>query len=113
MIYKHMQGAIGEIKAQEYFIRNGYNVYLPVYGQDPFDLVVLRENIFSKVSVRSTAHKQLNAWMVNLRSKSSQAHFDNTSIDLLFVYIINEDRSILFNAKEIKNKRGISIPILC
>jgi len=112
MLAIHRLGLLGELKVQHYFVEQGYQVYSPLDLHDPYDLVVYREGIFSRVSVRTTASEQGDSWMVDIRSgHNSQNGFD-TTIDLLVIYVAKEDRVVVYNAKEITNKRGISIPKL-
>ena len=50
---KHMKGAASELKAQQWFLENGYQVFTPVVQQGIADFVVYKDDEFSKVQVKT------------------------------------------------------------
>ncbi len=50
---KHIKGAASELKAQLWFLENGYQVFLPAIQQSIADLVVYKDGVFSKVQVKT------------------------------------------------------------
>ena len=52
MDLKHSKGASNELKAQAWFIENGYQVFTPVIQQGVFDFVVYK-NKFESVQVKT------------------------------------------------------------
>lgn len=50
---KHLKGAASEMKAQIWFLENGYQVFLPSVQQGIADFIVYKDNEFSKVQVKT------------------------------------------------------------
>ena len=50
---KHLKGAASEMKAQIWFLENGYQVFLPSVQQGIADFVVYKDDEFSKVQVKT------------------------------------------------------------
>ena len=50
---KHIKGAASEIKAQLWFLENGYQVFLPAIQHGIADFVVYKDEEFSKVQVKT------------------------------------------------------------
>ena len=50
---KHMKGAASELKAQMWFLENGYQVFQPVVQQGIADFVAYKDDEFSKVQVKT------------------------------------------------------------
>ena len=48
-----MKGAASELKAQQWFLENGYQVFTPVVQQGIADFVVYKDDEFSKVQVKT------------------------------------------------------------
>jgi len=104
-------GILGEAKVLTYFVENGYNVYTPFDGHSPFDLVVYKDNVLQRVSVKSTQKRSYRRWSVSVGQKYRNTKdgivkhvctkFDNTSCDLVAIYIIPEDRIVIIDAKTI------------
>ena len=100
---KHLKGAASEMKAQIWFLENGYQVFLPSVQQGIADFVVYKDNEFSKVQVK-TAYTMdsgdYNYLLVRLgRSQATRAGtktrtYDPTEpddcFDILFVVYENQ-----------------------
>ena len=50
---KHLKGAASEMKAQIWFLENGYQVFLPSVQHSIADFVVYKDDEFSKVQVKT------------------------------------------------------------
>lgn len=50
---KHLKGAISELKAQTWFLQNGYQVFIPAVQQSIIDFVVYKNKEFKSVQVKS------------------------------------------------------------
>ena len=48
-----MKGAASELKAQQWFLENDYQVFTPVVQQGIADFVVYKDGVFSKVQVKT------------------------------------------------------------
>lgn len=113
------KGIVGEAKVLTYFIENGYQVFLPFDGHSEFDLVVYKDNVLYRVSVKSTQKRSHNRWICQIGQKYRNTKdgivthvnkkFDNITCDLLAIYIIPEDRIVIIDAKTIEAKMQYSI----
>jgi len=113
-------GVLGEAKVMTYFIENGYITFIPFGGYCPFDLIIYKEEKLYRVSVKSTYRKQAKKWRVNVSQNTTKLvdgkgiyyhkPFDSKTCDLLAVYIIPEDRVILFESNLIEGKTIVNIP---
>lgn len=106
------KGNLGEAKALHYFISNGYEVYLPFGTATKCDMVVIKDSISHRVSVKATTRKTKSGkYTVKIcQSKMNEDKpFDNKTSDFLFIYIIPEDRIILLESKNINKKTEITV----
>jgi len=107
------QGALGEAAVLKELIKQGYTIFTQFSGHSPFDLVAYKDSMLFRVSVKSTiVDEGYPSWRVNLYqgSHGKFTGFDKTSADILAVYIVPEDRVVLFDTNTITNIRSISIP---
>lgn len=108
----NLQGNIGEAKALQYFIKEGYEVYLPFGTASKYDMIVVKDNLAYRVSVKTTSRKAPSGkYLLKIEQGKlkSMKPFDKDSIDFLFAYVLPEDRYILLNAKSITKTRSITI----
>lgn len=112
----NLQGNIGEAKAISFFIEQGYNVYLPFGTASTNDMVIEKDNEIKRVSVKTTNSVAKSSsgkikYIVRIRQGklNKQIPFDNKASDILFVYILPEDRIVLFNSNEITAKFEITV----
>ena len=101
----NLKGNIGEAKALNYFISNGYEVYLPFGTATKCDLIVLKDNITYRVSVKTTSSLN-SSGSYNVRISQGKMKddtpLDKEASDILFVHIIPEDRNVVLQTKDIK-----------
>ena len=117
MYIRHKKGKIGELKAELYFIENDYEVYKPTNDNAEYDMLINKNGIISRVSVKYTANQAPSGnWKVALSSVSRRNNseviikrFDNTLVDLVVVYIAPEDRIVLVSADNIIAEREMTI----
>lgn len=50
---KHMKGAASELKAQQWFLENDYQVFTPIVQHGIADFIVYKDGVFSKVQVKT------------------------------------------------------------
>lgn len=109
----NLKGNIGEAKALWYFVKEGYEVYLPFGTASKCDMIVSKDNKTFRVSVKTTSRKSKSGknYLVKIKQGklNSQVHFNNEDSDLLFVYLIPEDKYIIFESKNITQKSEITI----
>ena len=100
---KHLKGAASEMKAQIWFLENGYQVFLPSVQQGIADFVVYKDDEFSKVQVK-TAYTMdsgdYNYLLVRLgrsspsRNGPNTRHYDPNKPDDCFdiLFVVYEDQ---------------------
>lgn len=110
----NLKGNIGEAKALSYFISNGYEVYIPFGTATKCDLIVLKDNKTYRVSVKSTSSKNKSG-SYNVRLRQSKMNedkpFRKEDSDLLFVYIIPENKHLVLKSKDINVINTLSVKI--
>jgi hypothetical protein len=108
----NLQGNIGESKVLAYFISEGYTVYLPFGTASKNDMIVEKDNIVKRVSVKTANTKtKTGKYRVRIRQGklNKQIAFDSLSTDILAIYVIPEDKIILKLSIEIESGFEISI----
>lgn len=108
----NLKGNIGEAKAVAYFIENGFEVYLPFGTAVKCDMVVVKNNITQRVSVKTTSSKgKSGKYKVKIRQGklNSQIAFNKEESDLLFVYVLPTEKSYLLKSKDIKPRFELTL----
>ena len=114
MPYLSLQGNIGLGKAIEYFTSHQYVVSIPLNDTQAYDLIVEKNNIVSRVSVKTTRYSETpNTYTVQIKNSGGTANrqvrpFDNTKSELLFV-LTGDNRIFLIPTNEITAKNSITI----
>jgi hypothetical protein len=112
---KHRTGAVSELIAQTWFLKNDYEVFVPVVQQNLYDLVVYKNNQFQSVQVK-TAYQmwsgKLSYYLVRLgrtryqnSGKVIKEYKETEKFDLLFV--VRENSKWLIPWNEIPKKKTI------
>ena len=106
---RKLKGRVAEAKALAWFIENEYDVYTPFVEGSAVDLVVIKDGVVQRVSVKYTSQKEHQKWKVRLSNVSRQrdgSHveriFDSKSVDLVAAYIGPEDRVVVIPAPTAK-----------
>ncbi len=108
----NLKGNIGEAAAINYFIVKGYEVYLPFGTATKCDLIVLKEGITYRVSVKTTSTKTRSGkYKVRIRQgkMNSQIPFNKEESDLLFVHILSESRNVVIKSESIKTQFELTV----
>lgn len=109
-------GAIGEAKVIAKLTEKKFHVFSQVTGKAPFDLIACNENKVYRISVKTIEKQNKNgSYTVQLKSVRSNrtenkiVNFDNSSCDILAVYIVETDEVILLDASSITAKSGLVV----
>lgn len=109
-------GSLGEAKVISKLTEEKFHIFSQITGKAPFDLIAVKENLLFRVSVKSIEKSdKYNNYIVQLKSVRSNRHtnkiinFDNTSCDLLCVYVVDLDKVIILDAKQITAKSALSL----
>lgn len=108
----NLQGNIGESKILTYFISQGYTIYLPFGTASKNDMIIEKDNIIKRVSVKTANTKTKSGkYKVRIRQgkMNKQIAFNPSSTDILAIYIIPEDKIILKMSSEINSGFEIHI----
>lgn len=109
-------GAIGEAKVIAKLTEDKFHVFTQVTGKAPFDLVAVKDKMVYRISVKTIEKKNRDgSYSVQLKSVRSNRtenkiiNFDNTSCDILAVYIVELDEVIFRDANTITAKTALVI----
>jgi len=113
--YTNWLGSFAESKVITEFIKHKFDIFLPFYGDSPFDIFAYKDNISYRIQVKATTREPtLGSYIVDLRSQSLRSNgkcvvklFNKTSYDILAIYIQPIDTICFINTKEIENKNSI------
>lgn len=110
------QGNLAESKVVSHFIQLGYEIYVPFGSGNSCDMVITKDGMARRVSVKSSSHKipKYNSWTIELRQRNLHRtnHFDSSKSDILAVYLPVEDRIIILESNQITNKSKMRIQCL-
>ena len=107
------KGRAGLVLAIAYFGANGYTVSVPLNDTQDYDLIVDKDNVLSKVSVKFTARKPKTSYEIQLRSTGGSGQmyygtFIDSKADYLFA--VTEEKKMYFIPKnEIKCSTSFSL----
>jgi hypothetical protein len=108
-------GNLGELAVAKEFARKGYEIYMPVGDNATHDLLVAKDGKIYRVEVKSTSVIRGAGYVVQIKkvrsnkTKSKITGFDNSLVDILAVYIVPEDRVVLFDAKTVDVKSTLTV----
>lgn len=101
------KGRLAEAKVISYLIENGYEVYLPFSSNSKYDVIVFKECLSQKISIKYTSVKKPSGpWVIEMRQifrgngVININKFDCKEYDLIAVYIGPIDRVILVDASK-------------
>jgi len=109
-------GSLGEARVIAELTRQRFHVFNQATGKAPFDLVAYKEGKLLRVSVKSVMKKDKNGvYSVQLKSVRANRtgntihNFDNTSCDILAIYLLEDDEVVLMESTSIKAKSALVI----
>lgn len=109
-------GRIGEAAIVSEFVKQGYDIYMPLFGNADFDLVVAKDKALYRVEVKSSGYEKYpGKYEVQLRSvrhnttETKTKKFDSSRSDLLAIYIIPTDRVVILNSAEYDGRTSLTI----
>lgn len=111
-------GRLGEAAVYKHFTLDGWFVFIDPSGKCPVDLIIYKDGEVRTVSVKTTSSKSSwsdSKWEVQIKTVRSNKTehkvrpFDPTKVDLLAVYIVPEDRVVVFESSTITQRTAISV----
>ena len=111
------KGSLGEVSVMKEFIRNGFEVYLPLTDNTKYDMLVHKDGVISRVECKSTdtLPNKNGEYIVQIKRVRSNKtrnvvyHFDNSEVEFLAIYISHVDSVKILVASEILVKSEIRI----
>ncbi len=91
------QGRLGEVAVIKALVLDGYDVFVPVGGNTPCDLIALKDNRTWRVEVKATRKNVRGAYDIAVASvrynntRSVRKPFDSSNSDMLAFYLIDDD----------------------
>ena len=107
------KGRSGLAIAIGYFGSHGYTVSIPLNDTQDYDLLVDKDNLISKISVKATGQRSpYGITIVDLTNKggtngSVYGRECNKNID--FVFVVNEEQEMWLLPKDILNTKSMSL----
>jgi Holliday junction resolvase-like predicted endonuclease len=93
------QGRQGEAAAAKFFIDNGYDVYMPTFGNAKYDMIVAKDGKTQTVEVKSsktqTPSGKYQFQLRKIRSNKTAnviTNFDSEGIDILALVVLTTGR---------------------
>lgn len=109
-------GRIGEAAIINEFVKQGYDIYMPIFGNADFDMVVAKDGVTSRVEVKTSAYEKYpGKYEVQLRSVRPNRttnvikKFDGTRSDILAVYLVPTARVVLLNSMDYDGRTTVTL----
>ena len=110
------QGRRGEASTVAYFVKEGYEVFLPMFGNASCDLIVVKDGKISRVECKSTSVKTPSGkWIAQLRqvrhnrTANTVKKFDSNNSELLAIYVVDEDRVVVLESIEVHGNSTVTV----
>lgn len=100
---RKQKGDLGEVKAIEWLLINGYVIFKPLFENGHTDLIAEKDDRLYRVTVKYTSSpaQKGRKYRVALKNVSRRnngivatSYFDSSRFDLLLAYIAPEDRVV-------------------
>lgn len=109
-------GRTGEAAVALEFVRLGYDVYMPTFGNGQCDMIVLKDGSVSRVEVKSTQSRQASGkYAVQLKSvrpnKTANIinNFDGSRSDILAVHVVPTGRVHLLKSMDFDGRAQVTV----
>lgn len=100
-------GRIGEAAIVSEFVQREYDIYMPIFGNADFDLIVAKDKQLYRVEVKSTSYERYpgkyEVQLKSVRHNTSETKikkFDGTKSDLLAIYIIPTGTVVILDSMD-------------
>ncbi len=109
------QGRLGEAAIVAELVKNGYEVFHPLFGNTSCDFIVLRQGISERVECKTSDLKRGPSFVVSLRSVRHNTNdvaykkFDSSKSEILAVYLISVNQVHLLRSRDYHGKTSVSI----
>lgn len=111
------QGRIGEAMAAHNFIKGGWDVYMPTFGNGKYDMIVTKDGETKTVEIKSSRTKAPSGnWQFQLRkvrsnkTKNVSTNFESDGIDFIVFCFIETGEVYTTNAAGYDGKTAVTLP---
>jgi hypothetical protein len=109
-------GRLGEAAIAAEFVRRGYDVYMPIFGNADFDMIASKDGILSRVEVKCCSYErypgkyevQLKSVRPN-RTKNTIKVFDGSRSDLLAIYLPPVNKVVILNSADYNGRNSVLV----
>lgn len=106
-------GLLGELKAQYDFIKNGFEVSIPLGDYCAYDLIIRKNGITKRIQVKTCEH--ITDGKIDFKISSRNYYIDKSytenEADYFYLYCLENEQSYLYPVKNC-NVRGIYLRII-
>lgn len=110
------QGRRGEAAIAAHFVKQGYDIYMPTFGNACADMIICKDGKIQRVEVKTTANETPSGkYLVALRSirpnrTGNTIHkFDSAKSDLLAVFVEPEDRVVVLSSTDLDGRSSVTV----
>lgn len=117
MDIKTHSGQVSELKVMADLAAKGYHIFNQISGKAPFDIIVYKDNVLKRISVKSTIRdcNTIGKYPIELKRVRSNKtantihKIEEDEFDILAVYIFKEDKVIYLPIESVLGKGMISL----
>jgi hypothetical protein len=109
------QGRIGEAAIVAELVKQGYEVYHPMFGNTSCDLVVIKDSVISRVECKTATTFTGTGYVASLRqvrynrSEVVYNKFKAVNSDILAVYIVPLDEVHILNSIDYDDRTSVTL----
>jgi len=101
-MHSKAKGTIGEAKAIQHFLQNGFRVFTEFGDLSRIDLIVEKNNQLLKIQVKSYTSKDNKVVLYSKKAGPNyNFHYTEGDVDIFAVYILDKDELFYVSAKEL------------
>lgn len=104
-------GRIGESAIVAYLVKNGYEVYHPLFGNTSCDLVVIKDSLLYRVECKASNVMKGSACEVGLRQTRLEINkkFDASKSDLIACYLEPLDKVVILKSSDYDGRSTVNL----
>lgn len=101
-------GLLGELKAQYDFIKNGYEVSVPLGDYCSYDLIAIKDNIKLKIQVKTTEKIKDGKMEFHIKSKNYYVDkkYTEEDADIFYLYCLENETAYILPIKDAPSGGG-------
>ena len=108
----HKTGAVAELAAQMWYIKQGYEIYTPIMPQSKCDFIATRDKEVTKVQVKKATENRTKEWVylqVRLQGKPTPyGTREYTKDDFDDLFIVHDSGMWKIPFEEVEDKKSLT-----